>query len=694
VQHASENSLTMWTMRMRSTMIPAGDVATARPASPYRHWHAFSDGSASRQAALLRYWLSLVPRCLAALFLLCAASAFAKVDFLDPSEAFRLTARMADSGMLEVHYEIADGYYLYRERFKFAVEPAGAVLGEAQFPKGVIKYDETFKKNVETYRHDVTVRIPVTTKEPFALLSTSQGCADAGLCYPPQTARTSFSVGGTSLPAAPTVTSPAPPVSAAAAPPRGTPTAGMRGGATTSSSEMSRFEEALGSGNMLFIAIVFIGAGLGLAFTPCVLPMLPILSSIIAEDARATPENPAGHDTEGALMSADSTRGRRSTLDRARGFFLALAYSLGMALVYTSLGVMAGLAGEGLAATLQKPEVLYSFAAILVLLSLSMFDFYQLQMPHFIQVRLTTACGRIGGGRLLGVFIMGAISALIVGPCVAAPLAAILITISRTRDVWIGGSALFFMAVGMSIPLLILGVSEGALLPRAGKWMEGVKRFFGVALIAVAIWMIEPVAPPWVEMLAFAGLFVITSVYMHAFDPLPPSATGWSRFWKGVGVLLLLAGAVQVVGVATGGRDLLQPLSHLAMRGAGDPAGKPPLLTFQKVHTTDELDARLQNPGKPVMLAFSAEWCTSCKELERITFTDRRVVHRLNDFVLLEADVTDVTAADKVLLKRFNLFGPPGVLFFDTSGHPLPEATVIGFEGAESFLASLAKVSS
>jgi thiol:disulfide interchange protein DsbD len=618
---------------------------------------------------------------------LIGSTAFGKADFLDPADAFRFTARMADPATLEVHYQIADGYYLYRERFKFATEAGDQILGEPQFPKGVIKYDETFKKNEETYRHEVTVRIPVKSHSAFTLLSTAQGCADAGLCYPPQTAKASFTLGGGAaggLLDAPGA-APLPGMSSGAgALSTANVDAAAAGTAETSAADMSRFEAVLTGGNIFHIALVFITAGLLLAFTPCVLPMLPILSSIIANDAKLIDD-----------PTLETGKSGKAPLRRLRGLSLSLAYSTGMALVYTTLGVMAGLAGESLAATLQKPEVLYSFAGVLVVLSLSMFDVYQLQMPQGIQLRLSNYCGRIGGGRMFGVFVMGALSALIVGPCVAAPLAATLLTISRTHDVFIGGSALFFMAVGMSLPLIVLGVSEGALLPRAGKWMEGVKRFFGVLLIGVAIWMIEPVAPTWFEMLAVGGLFVVTSVYLHVFDPLPAGATGWSRFWKGVGVLLLLGGAAQIVGVATGGRDVLQPLSQLAARGAVRAAPMAsPTLAFQKVHTTGELDARLQNPGRPVMLAFSAAWCTSCKELERITFADSRVVHRLSDFVLLEADVTDVTPADKELLKRFNLFGPPGVLFFDQEGHPVPAATVIGFEDANGFLASLAKVSS
>jgi thiol:disulfide interchange protein DsbD len=598
----------------------------------------------------------------------CALAASAETPFLDPSEAFRFSARLVSDNTVEVHYHIADGYYLYRERFRFVAEPGSVTLGEPVFPKGEIKFDETFNKNVEHYRHDVTVRIPVQGHGALALVSTAQGCADAGLCYPPQESRAQFSIGAAQAPASgPAGAMPLP------------------GGALEEAGEskpgFTSVQAALQSGNLLWIAALFVGLGLTLAFTPCVLPMLPILSSIIAGSADDTP--------------ASETSGPRLVLDRARGLVLALAYAMGMALVYTALGVAAGLAGQGLAASLQTPVVLWAFAAVLVLLSLSMFGFYHLQMPAPIQHRLSMWCGRAEGGRIVGVFFMGALSALIVGPCVAAPLAATLLYISQTRNGWIGGTALFSMAVGMSVPLLILGVSEGALLPKAGPWMEAVKKFFGALLIAVAIWMVSPVVPTWAQMLAWGTLFVVSSVYLHVFDTLPVTASGWARLWKGVGVMLLLGGAAQIVGVATGGRDVLQPLAQLAGRtpvGAVDPAAAlTSSAAFEKVHSVRELEARLEGAKKPVILVFSAQWCVACKEMERFTFTDARVASRMNAFTLLEADVTENNAEDQALLRRFNLFGPPGILFFDAAGRPVSGATVIGYQDAETFLTSLSR---
>jgi thiol:disulfide interchange protein DsbD len=603
----------------------------------------------------------------AALVVLLCVAVPARAEFLEPTQAFRFSAQVADANTIAVTYDIADGYYLYRERFKFALDPAtaaGAALGEPQFPKGEIKYDETFAKDVEHYRGKVVVRIPVIgATGAVTLLSTSQGCADAGLCYPPQVAKATLKVGGAG------------------------PSSQARDASSNAASagpaldDASRIARTLRSGNIAWIALLFVGLGVLLAFTPCVLPMVPILSSILVGQANA---------------------GERTT--RFSGFVLALAYSLGMALVYTMLGIAAGLAGEGLAAALQAPWILATFAALLVVLSLSMFGVYTLQLPAGLQARMTTWSGRMGGsegrtsiGRLAGVFAMGAVSALIVGPCVAAPLAGTLVYISQTRDVVLGGLALFSLAIGMSVPLLLVGLSAGTLLPRVGAWMESVKRFFGVLLIAVALWMVMPIVPTWIAMLAWAILAIMAAVHLRVFDALAVDASGAARLAKGVGVVLLLAGTVEFVGLATGGRDVLQPLAHLARETRQEPSGvasgSGP--SFEPVRNVAELDRRLaaaSAAGKPVLLDFYADWCVSCKEMERFTYGDARVASRMQDFVLLKADVTANGDDDRALLKRFQLFGPPGIIFYDRSGRHLAESEVIGFQDADRFLASLSVV--
>ena len=602
---------------------------------------------------MLRLRLQSLPIALLVAMLSFATAAHAA--FLEPDRAFRFSARALDTKTVEVTYAIADGYYLYRERFAFALDAAtssGATLGEPVYPKGEIKFDETFQKDVEHYRREVVVRLPVVgATGPVTLSSTSQGCADAGLCYPPQVAEATLTLAGGTV------------------------------AASTTTDESSRIERTLQAGHLGWIALLFAGLGVLLAFTPCVLPMVPILSSIIVGQSR--PDR---------------------AITRGSGLLLAVAYSLGLALVYTLLGIAAGLAGEGLAAALQTPWVLGTFAGLLVLLSLSMFGLYELQVPAGLQARLARWSGTVGGsadrpsagrisGRLAGVFAMGALSALIVGPCVAAPLAGALLYISRTRDVVVGGVALFSLAAGMSVPLLLIGLSAGSLLPRVGGWMETVKHFFGVLLLAVALWMVAPVLPAWIVMLSSAAFAIVVAVYLRVFDPLDPNARGVARLAKGAGVLLLLAGVVEFVGVATGGRDVLQPLGRLAGRaptsvGESTEAPSP----FERVKTVADLDARIARAGKPVLLDFYADWCVSCKEMERFTYTDARVASRLRDFVLLKADVTANDADDRALLRRFALFGPPGIVFFARGGQPLSDASVIGFQDADRFLASLSRI--
>lgn len=601
-------------------------------------------------------------------------------EFLAPEQAFRISAQPVQDGKsVQVRFEIAPGYYMYRERLGFGAAPEGTSITPA-VPAGQIKYDATFEKNVEIY-HDALV-IPIAmaaTGAEYKLSVTSQGCAEKGLCYPPRTddfkveaaggvitrvsLLTAEQSGAWTLPAATAAVAAAPAVAqtATVAPPAAaTPTAAP-------AAQPGSVENALKSGSLLTIAAVFGLAGLLLSFTPCVLPMVPILSSIIV--------------------------GQGTNVSRLRGFSLALSYSLGMALVYTLFGVVAGLLGEGLAAALQNPWVLGSFALLLAGLSLSMFGFYELQMPSFIQSKMTETSGRMQGGRLAGVFVMGGMSALIVGPCVAAPLAGALVYISQTRDVLIGGLALFSLACGMSVPLLLVGVSAGSLLPRAGAWMEGVKRLFGVMLLAVAIWLVSPVVPGAAVMLLWGALLLIVAVYLHVFDRLPDAARGWQRLFKGVGVLMAIVGGAQVLGALSGGSDAVQPLAHLASAARGPAAvasgAHAEGVNFRRVKTVAELETAVKSAGRPVMLDFYADWCVSCKEYERFTFREPKVRDKLDNLLLLQVDVTANTADDKALLKRFGLFGPPGIVFFDAQGQEVTHRRIIGYEPSEQFLQSL-----
>ncbi|CAN5343857.1 protein-disulfide reductase DsbD [soil metagenome] len=635
---------------------------------------------------LLLSWL----RALAVSLLLPAAfGALAADEFLDPEVAFKLSARAVDEKSVELNFEVAPGYYLYREQFKF--EAVGATLGTPDIPAGKVKFDETFQKNVETYHDGVRIVIPVQQAAgPFKLLVTNQGCADKGLCYPPMQRGIEVSLAGfegngsTRMLAASEMPSPGAEASgvgtggdasaaanAAANSTTIAPSAAdsATGGANTSgavaaaSSEGSRIDAALRDGRFWPVVGVFFIAGLLLSLTPCVLPMLPILSSIIV--------------------------GQGARVSRGRGLGLAASYSLGMALVYTALGVAAGLAGEGLAATLQNPWVLSVFAAGLVLLSLSMFGVYELQLPVAFTSRLSGASQRLPAGRVASVFAMGGVSALIVSPCVAAPLAGALVYLSQTRDVWLGGAALFSLAAGMSVPLLLIGASAGALLPRAGGWMDEVKRVFGLLLLGVALWTLQSVLPATLA-LALWGALLITAAVLLVSAHSRGHRAGWSKsLWRrAVAAVLACCGLLQLMGAASGGSDPLQPLAHLAGRIGGGAQGHTEP-RFQLVRSVTELDTALQTAGRPVMLDFYADWCVSCKEMERFTFTNAAVQAKLAGALLLKADVTANSPQDRELLKRFQLFGPPGTIFFDADGHEISAARLVGFQNSARFLQTL-----
>jgi thioredoxin:protein disulfide reductase len=443
------------------------------------------------------------------------------------------------------------------------------------------------------------------------------------------------------------------------------------------SSDEEKISSTLASGSIWKIALMFFGLGLLLSFTPCVLPMIPILSSII-------------------LGSGGANGGPAS---RGRGFALSLAYSLGMILIYTSMGVAAGLLGEGLAATLQKPWVIALFASLLFGFGLAMFDVFTLEMPSGVQNRLTEITNRIPGGKFTGVFAMGGLSALIVGPCVAAPLAGTLVYISKTGNVLIGGIALFCLSLGMSQPLLLTGLSAGKLLPKAGVWMDGVKRFFGLLLFGTALWLANPILPQVVFVIAIAMLLLMAASWLSAFSPVPAGSGLAKTAGKALGLLCAGMAVLQLVGLASGGRDAMQPIKHLAqgrsqiVAGAGNAGSfSTQALKFDAVASNQQLQDVLAKSKGPVVLDFYADWCTSCKEMEHGTFTDPRVIEMMGKATLVRADVTKNTADDKALMKRYGLFGPPALLVLLPNGDEVTKARVIGYKAAEPFLAQLGSV--
>lgn len=569
---------------------------------------------------------------------------------LEPDEAFQIQVHARDASTLIAILTPAPQYYLYRDRISFAVvQPATVAISEVTLPRGEPKADPTFG-TVDVFHAPFEAvlalkRSGTAPVDQVHLRASYQGCNEPlGVCYPPIEKTVVVALSADIAPASGAVTA-----------------AGAQLVDATGADDRQIRQIFTGGGTWAIVA-AFFGFGLLLAFTPCMLPMLPILSGII--------------------VGAGRNASRRQVVA------LSAVYVLGMAITYAAAGVAAGLAGTLISAYLQSPWVLGAFAAIFVLLALSMFGLYELQLPTALQSRLAGVGGRLPGGRAAGVFGMGVLSAVIVGPCVAAPLAGALLYIGQTRDVVLGGLALFALAVGMGVPLLVLGATAGTLLPKAGPWMDGVKRVFGVAMLALAVYMVSPVAPLSVQHLLWAGLLVISAMYLHAIDPLPTDAPGHRRLFKGVGVMALVLGVALLIGALSGSRDLLQPLAALRSTGAAERQE----LRFQKVNSLAELEQRLEAArGRPVMLDFWAEWCVSCLEMDRFTFSDPRAQARLGQVVLLRADVTANTPEHRELLRRFSLFGPPGIVFFDRAGKEVP-LRVIGYQAPEQFLRSLERL--
>jgi thiol:disulfide interchange protein DsbD len=553
-------------------------------------------------------------------------------DFLKPEQAFKLSIVRQDPQTLKADFEVAPGYYLYRDRITFKLKQG--TLAGVDLPPGEMKHDPNFG-DMAVYHQAFQATLHLAGSIPpegIALQASYQGCSEKGLCYAP--IRKTFDIGPD---AAPSTTPAAEP------------------------GEADQVRQLLGGGKLWLIASGFFGFGLLLAFTPCVFPMIPILSGIIV--------------------------GQGQHPSRAHAFNLSLAYTLGMAITYAAAGIAAGLSGHLISNALQTPWALGIGALVFVLLALSMFGFYELRLPSGLESKIAETTNRIKGGRFLGVFVMGALSALIVSPCVAAPLAGALLYIGQTHDVVLGGVALFTMALGMGVPLLAVGLSAGALLPKAGAWMKSVQNTFGVLMLGVAIWLVSPVLPSAIAMGLWAALLIGVAIFLHALDGLPPHANTAQRLGKAFGVIALVAGIALLVGALAGSRDPLQPLTGLFAEKNGQSAERT--LPFKRVKNTAELDAAIEAAhGRYAMLDFYADWCVSCKEFERNTFSDARVRKILENAVLLQADVTANTQDDAALLKRFQLFGPPGILFFDTNGRQIT-TQVVGYQNAEQFLVTL-----
>lgn len=582
---------------------------------------------------------SAAPATAAPAFTLAAPSSS---DFLPVDEAFRLYVEAIDGNTVEVAFQVTPGHYLYKDKITVTAASDVARTGQPDLPDGEMKTDEFFGE-MAVYHEDVFARVPVARATPEAmeleLAVGYQGCADAGLCYPPQVRNVTVA-----LPAAQAVSS------LAAVPPPG------GGGPVTEQGMLA----AVITGQSLFAMVgVFFVSGLLLAFTPCVLPMIPILSGIIAGDG--------------------------DNVSPLRGFTLALSYVLGMAIVYTAAGIAAAAVGVQLQAIFNAPWVLTVFAALFVFLALGMFGLYDLQMPSAIQSRLTAASGRQKSGTVIGAFVMGALSSLIVTACVAPPLVAALSVIGQTGDMLRGGAALFAMSIGMGAPLLLVGASAGKLLPRAGAWMVAVKSAFGFVMLGLAVWMLSRILPGAATLALWGVLVFMAGVWLGGLTTLGTDSAGTQKLGKGFGLIAVFYGAVMLLGAMAGGSDPLKPLAGIALNGE---ATNEHELEFARVKTVVDLDRALAGAaasGKTAMLDFYADWCVSCKEMEKYTFTDAGVQDALANTVLLQADVTANDVEDQALLARFGVFGPPTIIFFGDDGAERQGYEVVGFMRADDF---------
>jgi thiol:disulfide interchange protein DsbD len=581
--------------------------------------------------------------------------------FLRPDEAFIMTVSVAAADQVKVNWLIAEGHYLYQDKFKFEIVEGDAQIANdsISIPRGKVKEDPSFG-SVEVLYHGLDVDVPVsrtgTSELPVSMKISYQGCKEDSICYPPirktiplLLPEAGISSSGSNNP---------PPV-------------GINAAIDTSQavelSEQDTITQNLINGGLLLNIAAFFGFGLLLSFTPCVFPMIPILSGIII--------------------------GQGEKITPVKGFLLSLSYVTAMALTYAVAGIIAAMVNFNLQAASQNIWVISSFSIVFVVLATSMFGFFEIQLPAGLQTRLSNMSNSQQGGKMMGAFVMGSLSAIIVGPCVAPPLAGVLLYISQTGDQLLGGLALFALGIGMGVPLLVIGGSAGTLLPRAGMWMDIIKKFFGVMLLAVAIWFMSRVISPMIELYLWAVLLIVTAIYMGALDQLEKNAS-WSRLWKGIGIVMLVYGVVLVIGASSGSESPLKPLNEFAMSSGGG-SHEEEELAFRTIKSLDDLNAELEKAsldGKTVMLDFYADWCITCIEMETYTFSEPEVHTALDDVILLQADVTQNDDLDQALMNEFTIFGPPAILFFGSDTKERKARRLVGFLEADKFVDHLAKL--
>ena len=571
-------------------------------------------------------------------------------EFLPPDRAFELSHEDFANDQLALTWAVAEGYYLYRDKIKVVSPDGSAIIAPLNLPPGEDKDDEEFGR-VKIYRENVRAMVgiqPAPERTQVTVQVTYQGCAEDGICYPPISKTLTLAVGA-----------PAGPAGVATAAPN---TVRPVVPSVSAASQADRLGAVLADRGVFAVALTFLGFGLLLSLTPCVFPMIPILSGILV--------------------------GERSRSGSHHGLLLSAVYVLAMAATYAVVGLAAGVFGSNLQATFQHPAAVIGFSAVFVVLALSMFGLFSLQLPAALRVRLESTSRGARGGSLVGVAIMGSLSAIMVGPCVAPPLAGALLYLGHQGSPLVGGLALFAMGLGMGLPLLLVGASAGHWLPRAGVWLERVQQVFGVVSLAVAVWFLERIVPPALALALWALLLIGAGIFLGALEPLRELASGWARLWKTLGVALLGYGGVLMVGAGAGAgaEDVFHPLAPFVARSSASPAAVKPV--FGAIKSTADLAAALASAavaGRPVILDVYADWCVECKRLERDTFGDPVIAAQMTAFTLLRVDVTANDDADRALLASLELFGPPAVLLYDAHSQERRDLRLIGYANATDF---------
>lgn len=580
-------------------------------------------------------------------FLLFLGTLFgAQPDFLMPEDAFKPGAKLNDSMQIEAQIELGKDIYVYEDSIKLKLKDSAYIgIKEIESPKSVEHHGD--KVYLESPRFVVHLQrdsdISGVNSVEFEL--SYQGCSEQGLCYEPETKSFKFDIDASKLP-----------LHVAQSTPKELKVEPAKQKAEQKSlSESDAIADTIKNKSVFAVVLLFLGFGLLLSLTPCTFPMIPIISGVIVSHGEG--------------------------LTTKKAFLLSLVYVLSMAFAYTVAGVLAGLFGSNLQAALQNPMAIYSFSAVFVLLALSMFGLYELKLPDSLVAKVSSNHHSSRGG-YVGVAVMGFLSALIVGPCVAAPLAGALVYIGQTGDALLGGMALFAMSIGMGLPLILVGVSAGRFMPKPGAWMVMVNAIFGFMMLGVGVWMLERVTDSYITMLLYSMLGISFGLYMGALDREA------HIFRRSVGMIAFIYSVLLFIGVTGGSNSMSRPLEFLRPAARTIPAKESSLhVEFQKVTSVKELDALLgANSGKKILLDFSAEWCAVCKELDKKTFSDEAVKAKMGEFVLIQADLTDNTAEQKELSKKYGVFGPPVILFIDEDSKVIESKRIVGFISAEDFL--------